>query len=244
MSRLVKLVVLTCCVVMMIACGKDESSEGIQIHPDTPDVVHDASEGDTGGEVLQDAALLPDVSDASAVPDVSPVPDVSISEDVALVDDVSSDATEDATEDAAEPTADVEEFIDPYAGRPLGQCTVNADCPEGPQGRLCNRPLPGGSCGGCSSTQGCPSDTECSNFGVCVMECQSIDDCAPGLRCLGSGQCAAQPCVQGQCPVSLFGCSDSGFCTRISCTEQSECPEQTTCTSGLCIEDRALRTGR
>ena len=38
-------------------------------------------------------------------------------------------------------------------------------------------------------------------------------DCPPGLECLvGSGRCALLYCVDGVCPVSLFGCGESGEC--------------------------------
>lgn len=129
---------------------------------------------------------------------------------------------------------------DPYATRPLGQCAVNSDCPENPNGKMCNRMLPGGSCGNCDAFNDQFCDDTCFN-GTCVTTCDVDDDCAPGLRCTAAGRCGAVACVNDVCPVPLFGCSDSGLCTRVACdADPSVCPSGTTCLLGVCIEDRQL----
>lgn len=126
---------------------------------------------------------------------------------------------------------------DPYEGRPVGQCAVSSDCPENPNGKFCNRLLPGGSCGNCGTDVAC--EDEC-RVGTCVTTCSTTDDCPPGLRC-SSSLCRAQSCTNGVCPVPFFGCSSSDLCTRIDCSQDaSVCPSGTSCLSGLCIEDRFL----
>jgi len=126
---------------------------------------------------------------------------------------------------------------DPFEGRPIGQCAVSADCPDNPNGKICNRLLPGGSCGGCGNDNVC--DDECF-VGTCVTTCGSDTDCAPGLRCTSAGRCGAVRCTNGTCPVPLFGCSESGLCQRVDCSGGETCPADTTCVSGVCIEDRAM----
>ncbi len=126
---------------------------------------------------------------------------------------------------------------DPYAGRPTGQCTVDDDCPTNPNGKTCNRALPGGSCGACGNDSAC--DDTCFN-GTCITTCSSTDDCPPGLQCGGTGRCGAVRCTNDVCPIPLFGCSASGFCARVDCSNGQACPADTTCTDGLCIEDRSL----
>lgn len=150
-------------------------------------------------------------------------------DDMGLVD-LGSDATVDAGNDVG----------DPYASRPVGQCAVSADCPTNPNGKDCNRLLPGGSCGACDAFNDLYCDDTCFS-GTCVTTCATTDECPPGLRCTGSGRCAAQPCLDDVCPVPMFGCSASGLCQRIDCSaDSSVCPVNTTCSSGLCIEDRQL----
>ena len=150
-------------------------------------------------------------------------------QDMSLAD-VGSDASVDAASDVG----------DPYASRPVGQCAVSADCPTNPNGKDCNRLLPGGSCGACDAVNDQYCDDTCFS-GTCVTTCETNDDCPAGLRCTGSGRCAAQPCLDDLCPVPMFGCSASGFCQRIDCSADANiCPANTTCLSGLCIEDRQL----
>jgi len=128
---------------------------------------------------------------------------------------------------------------DPFAGRPLGQCRLDTDCPNGPNGQSCSRRLPGGACLGCGLNEHCPQGTTCQ-FGTCIAECEGAEDCAPGLRCLNSGRCAAMPCVDGRCPVTLFSCDASQRCTRSICEAQVDCPAATRCVEGVCVEQRAL----
>lgn len=165
-------------------------------------------------------------------------PEVGVDRDVASVPDM---AAPDALPDEGPDATGTPDMADAFAGRPIGQCTADDDCPVGPNGQMCSRALPGGACLGCGSDTDCPDGTSCSMFGACVGDCTSDDDCAPGLECLGSGRCAALACVAGTCPVPLFGCSDSDRCERIDCADNAaSCPAQTTCVDGICIEDRAL----
>jgi hypothetical protein len=62
------------------------------------------------------------------------------------------------------------------------------------------------------------------------------------MECLGSGMCGIVPCADGSCPVSLFGCGESGErCARIDCSAGAgACPSGTSCIEGICIEARAL----
>ncbi len=133
---------------------------------------------------------------------------------------------------------DVEPEVDSYPGRPVGQCTTNGDCPDGPNGQRCNRGMPGGSCMGCGSDEHCPESTVCY-VGACVYECSELNDCPPGLYCLGSGRCGASWCVEGECPDAMFGCSSSKRCRRVACEFRWDCPDDTTCLDGVCVENRA-----
>jgi hypothetical protein len=136
-------------------------------------------------------------------------------------------------------TPDMDVFVDPYPNRPLGQCVVDADCPENPNGKVCNQLLPGGSCGACDAFNDLYCDDTCFN-GTCITTCQDTEDCPPGLSC-SNGRCGATSCVDGTCPIPWFGCSASDRCQRISCEQNTNiCPEGTECVSGLCMEKRML----
>ena len=155
-------------------------------------------------------------------------------------DTASNNGEPDTPEDTA-PEDAAPDATDPWQGRPTGQCTRNADCPDGPNGASCNRAAPGGICLGCGTDDHCPSVAECTQFGACGITCASTDDCPPGLTCGGTGLCAILSCTNGVCPDPLFGCSDSGRCERLPCTPDIACPEATTCVDGLCIEQRSMR---
>ncbi len=133
---------------------------------------------------------------------------------------------------------DMNPFVDPYPDRPLGQCVVASDCPENPNGKVCNQLLPGGSCGACDAFNDLYCDDTCFN-GTCITTCQDTDDCPPGLSCT-NGRCGAALCVNNICPVPWFECSASNRCQRISCSDGAECPDGTQCVSGLCMEQRML----
>lgn len=218
----------------LIGCSDSETS------PKPTDMGTDSSiEPDQDGMTVQDmTAQDMQVEDMTAqdmavqdmaVQDMA-APDMPL-EDMP-VEDMSVDQAVDMTLDMPQ------DMADPFEGRPIGQCVESSDCPTNPNGAFCNRTLPGGSCGGCGIDSHC--DDECFN-GVCVTTCQTNTDCPPGLSCTGAGRCGAMMCVNGQCPDSLFGCSASNRCERIDCSDDAGvCPNGTTCTSGLCVEDRAL----
>jgi len=151
-----------------------------------------------------------------------------------------TDMGEDMSNEVDQGTPDMG-FVDLYPNRPLGQCVVSSDCPENPNGKVCNRLLPGGSCGACDGANDLYCDDTCLQ-GTCVTTCQSNDDCPPGLGCSNGGRCGAVMCNNGQCPFPLFGCSATNRCQRISCEEDANvCPTGTQCVADLCIETRMLR---
>lgn len=250
-------VILCVFAMVFVGCGSDDEDPRPVVVQPSADAGGDTSPGepDTGIEDTtseEDTTSSPDVSPSSDVSDTTDEPDTTDESDTTdepdVTEDIAEDAIEDissepdATEDIAEDTRDghdTGEVNDPYEGRPLGQCTQNSDCPVGPQGQLCSRAFPGGACQGCGSDAHCPSIASCFQ-GNCVGDCSNNDDCAPGLRCLASGRCAAIPCVEGVCPVALFECGPLDQCARASCSDGSVCPEETTCMNGLCIENRAL----
>lgn len=129
---------------------------------------------------------------------------------------------------------------DPYAGRPKGQCTVNTDCPVGPQGQMCTRTAPGGICSACGTALHCPPPTICSQYQSCAYDCTEENDCPPGMTCAGNNLCKIVSCSGNVCPVNMFGCSAGGLCQRVDCSDGGVCPPHTTCKAGLCIENRAL----
>lgn len=129
----------------------------------------------------------------------------------------------------------------PWADRPVGQCTVDGDCPVGPMGQNCSRLIPGGVCLSCgTSDANCPGSTVCTTYGSCAEECSGDEDCPPGMSCGGTSLCRATYCVAGVCPVPWFGCNTSDRCERIACPLGSECPTATSCVNGLCIELHSL----
>ncbi len=213
---------------VLSACSDDDTS-GPPDASAAADMTADAIPTDLGevdGGVEEDQGAM--VTDMTVLVDAAT--DMDKANDMSVAPDATTDSGVDAAVDMA--------IADPYAGRPLGQCVVNDDCPENPNGKLCNRNLPGGSCGFCGNDSVC--DDECFN-GTCITTCGETEDCPPGLRCTGTGRCAAERCDSGVCPVPLFGCSESDFCTRIDCSnDPNSCPSGTTCVDELCIEDRML----
>lgn len=207
------------------ACSDDETSVASDVGSPVADMASDLNAGDLVES--QDSGDGEDAGD-NVPSDMSSMPDAAL--DMTSMPDAAPDAAPDATIDMA--------TADPYEGRPLGQCVVADDCPDNPNGKICNRNLPGGSCGACGNDTVC--DDECL-VGTCITTCGDTADCPPGLRCTSTGRCGAQSCVDDVCPVAFFGCSDSGLCTRIDCSaDASMCPAQTSCIQGLCIEDRML----
>ena len=158
--------------------------------------------------------------------------------------DDTSDSSDDGTDstDSTDPTDtpdEVEPAIDSFADRPLGQCVEDIDCKAQNDLMYCNRAHPGGVCLGCGTDDQCPGDTICY-VGSCVQECSELSDCPPGLYCTGAGRCGASWCVDNACTDALYGCGETGRCARAACSGVADCPAETSCTDGLCIEDREL----
>jgi hypothetical protein len=144
----------------------------------------------------------------------------------------------------ANPAADAsmsEDGGDPFAGRPIGQCVVNSDCPVGAQGGAeCARHVPGGFCRWCSDQVHCPVVAFCGPYGACAIDCSSENDCPPGQTCdLPANMCRMMNCVDGQCPVALFGCDSNNRCVRKACVDG--CPVGTSCVEDYCVENRAIQ---
>lgn len=213
---------IACVVLLALACGDDSSRPAADASSDARD---------SGSAV--DGAIDAGLPDAAS-------PDAALS-DAALPDAASPDASPDAASpDAASPDASDDGGPDPDAGTDASvdapgvdsgtsipvQCRSSADC-DGPAAS-CNREPPGGICLGCADGT-CPSDTTCSELGVCIRDCDDDPDCAPGWECLGSGRCAI---ISGcdSCPAP-YVCSESR-CVRPPCP----CPTGWTCESGLCME--------
>lgn len=224
-----------------VAVEADTSSESDVKVEDADSSQSDVSTEDTSQEedVSQD-------EDASSDADTSPEEDVLSEEDTSSEEDTgeSEDVEEgDVQDEEDEDTGDSEDTgpaeEDPYEDRPMGKCITNLDCPIMAQGyRECGRSVPGGVCRGCGEGE-CGIMAACM-FGTCQDVCDTKEDCAPGLTCSSQGVCAIERCQNNVCPTPLFGCSATGFCERIACADQSDCPELTTCTDGLCIENRQL----
>ncbi len=193
----------------------------------------DTSTNDTG-TVEKDVAVDMDVdADRDAENTETDVSTSDVSDDVHA--DVEDDTSDDVSEDTDVPVASE----DPYEDHPMGQCNENLECEIMVGGyRSCTRTAPGGLCAGCGDGE-CGNMAECK-FGTCQATCTSKTDCAPGLICLSGGTCGIERCVKNVCPTPMFGCTASGFCERKACEKQADCPTLTTCTSGLCIEDRQL----
>ena len=213
-----------------LAC--DETTQDAPPPVDAQTPLADTSIADGSSTV---DGTLPEPADATVVTDAGT--DSAQAFDLGQVDAAES-VDSAVTEDASQIDPDVG-TPDEFAGRPLGQCVENEQCPVGPNGQMCSRLLPGGACTGCGNDTHCPGNAVCA-LGNCVTECADETDCPPGLRCLGSGRCAALRCVDGACPIALFGCTDSGLCQRMACNVQDDCPAQTRCVNGLCLETRAL----
>ena len=229
--------------ICLLAWGCDDDGETSMPGADRGTQINDAMTANPLSDAaVSDARIITDmnaqavdlgrsIADAGGAVADAQQADAGTPSDSALPQDVDALTTDAGVADAG--------LQDEFAGRPVGQCTQNSDCPAGPNGQMCSPALPGGACTGCGTDDHCPGDAVC-NLGTCVTQCNDVADCPPGLRCLGSGRCAAVRCEADECPVSLFGCSDSGQCSRRRCDAQMDCPEQTTCTSGWCVENRAL----
>jgi hypothetical protein len=240
---------------LLASCTDDPAN------PAAPDMT--ATPGDMTADLTPDPS---DQGDDLAAPDMN-TPDL-IAEDMPTQDmstldmntpdmqvDMSSDMTSDMEVDqpvdmAPQDMASVEDMMvapdmapdmmtpqDPYVGRPTGQCDVSGDC--GAEGS-CSRTAPGGICNGPPSICEALPGSYSANFGACQRDCSDTDDCPPGLTCNGQGVCIIQRCAANVCPTPLFGCTQSGLCTRVDCSAGQTCPGGTTCTRGLCIEDREL----
>ncbi len=242
---------------LLSACGSDERPGANTTSPGATSPADMADMLDQDQPDLSDAA--PDQPSEEMGDDMSAAPDQDAPHD--LSDDADMrEPQEDMTHDAdmLDPTDMVDEadMLDPidmdaprdmdmvvdmtpapdYSGRPRGQCVSTADC--GHPDLLCNREAVGGACQGpCSACASLPGSFDCE-FGSCLRECSTTDDCEPGRSCNSAGQCVIMRCVNNVCPVALFGCaSPTGICVRVSCAQGESCPAGTRCDRGVCIED-------
>lgn len=240
-------------VVLAAACSSESGSSKDNNHGSDASEVEDVHGGqkDVATDTEQD--VEEEGSDISTTDTSDDVQDNDVSDDVTetdtsddVQDDVEEDTSDASTDEDIEEQNDVAEDTDapstsedPYEDRPQGQCNEALDCEVMAGGsRSCTRTAPGGLCAGCGDGD-CGSMAECK-FGTCQAICTSKEDCAPGLTCLSGGTCGIERCVNNVCPTPMFGCTASGYCERVACTQQSDCPALTTCTKGLCIENRQL----
>mgnify|MGYP001269169923 FL=1 len=234
-SRALGWLVLCAGVLMALGCD-DDPSESTSSNVDGAFAADSASNADLGPDRTDGQPVRPDGTVLDAALDLSLPADSAL--DMAHLRD--STPGQDAVVSPVDQGQSASDAGgDPFQGRPTGQCTENADCPDGLNGTMCSLALPGGACLGCGGDDDCPGVIECV-FGNCVAACDTNDDCAPGLTCSGRGRCGAMPCVDGQCPVAFLTCNDSDRCSRQTCADQGDCPAQTTCQGGYCIENRAL----
>jgi len=141
----------------------------------------------------------------------------------------------------------------PMSGSP---CHANTDC--GPNGALsCLAPGEFAGCGTCRQGQStCGTDTDCAvatdggvavthmicdlapstdcscmSVKICQIGCRTKSDCPLGQGCNGLHVCEAT-CTPGAafCPANS-SCSDNGFCTQKTCTDDSQC-------AGACVKGR------
>ncbi|HJL42631.1 MAG TPA: Dickkopf N-terminal cysteine-rich domain-containing protein [Myxococcales bacterium LLY-WYZ-16_1] len=103
---------------------------------------------------------------------------------------------------------------------------------------------------GCSSSDGCSSDSDCPEAfrcdrgsGTCV--CATDAACEPGFECNRAGQCQATvgcsrnaDCVEGTfCDLTSGQCAPGPAAALQSvCSVASQCPLGSVCTEGLCAE--------
>lgn len=229
--------ILSCILALVIAatgCSADGSEDNglVDLVDDQSLDASSDSDEDTGD--LQDTREEVEPSD---VPDSGDgdTGNAELSDVSADVDDAGDSGDADSDDPDITDITD-SDLSDPFVGRPTGQCIDSGDCPSG----FCSD-APGGVCVGCGSTADCPGGAEC-RVGTCIFTCQSETDCPPGFECLGSGRCGIIACQQGVCPVSLYACGETNpsRCARASCNNGEQCPENTTCTNGVCVADRAL----
>ena len=222
----------------LVACNGDSGEDQTNVNSadaangSTIDAGNNVADADRGeADASADAGADRDGSG----PDM-PALDAALDANIDMtVADVAADAMVDADVDAAPDAGD------PFAGQPVGQCVENADCPNSPNGANCQQTAPGGVCLGCGSDDHCPSNATCTMFGACAIDCNDDGDCPPGAQCGTQGLCRITRCQNDVCPIPLFGCNDANLCSRIDCgADPTVCPAMTTCTNGLCVEDRAL----
>ncbi len=94
---------------------------------------------------------------------------------------------------------------------------------------------------GCQGTgMQCDSDADCPGLSACVDSRRAVCETVPG-KCEDGSVCDPDEdsCSQGSCKVGR-GESSLTACIRAFCTSDSECPEDTACTNGICDSDESL----
>ncbi len=231
-------------------CGTGSGDSGQNTGGDTgnvtPDsgVTSDASSPKADASVQDTGNVTPDSgADASSDDDAGATDTGTTGDDAGSSDDAGEDAGAlDMGSDMATDTGapDMGPGVD-YSNRPVGACVTSTDCGSG--SLICSREAAGGACAGCGDCSSIPgNDTYTCQFGTCVRDCSSDDDCAPGRSCNNrTGLCLVDRCTNDVCPVPWFVCTTpDGICTRASCSNGEVCPAETTCTGGVCVEDHTL----
>lgn len=135
------------------------------------------------------------------------------------------------------PTATPCDDVRPAGGAPDddGECTTDADCDAGRNGRCRVR---GGRIGGWACTyDACLTDAECAGNGVCECEGAVSSDanvCLSNVGCRVDADCGAG----GFCSPSQGSCGNySGIITYQCHTPQDECIDDADCEQGNCRFD-------
>ena len=232
----------------MVSCSSEGSTDDPSTVTDTSDIGSDAADSSetSTDETVTDETGADETGTDETGTDETGTDETGTDEtgtDETGTDETGTDETgidETGTDETGTDETGIDETSpDSFADRPFGQCTSDMDCKAQNDLMYCNRAHPGGVCLGCGTDDQCPGDTVCY-VGSCVQECSALTDCPPGLYCTGAGRCGASWCVDDTCTDALYGCGDTGRCARASCVSGDDCPAQTTCVDGLCIEDREI----
>ena len=230
--------------VVWVACADSASDDSSSEAADAADSSSQTSDDTSGdGTSSDDQATTDDATDTDTDSTDTDSTDTTDETSTDTGDDTSDSSDDDTDSTDSTDTTDTPDeatpAVDSFADRPLGQCVEDIDCKAQNDLMYCNRTHPGGVCLGCGTDDQCPGETICY-VGSCVQECGELSDCPPGLYCTGAGRCGASWCVDNACADALYGCGETGRCARAACSGAAECPAETTCTDGLCIEDREL----
>lgn len=133
--------------------------------------------------------------------------------------------------------------VDASTARLVVNCRIDEDCSSsgGGLGATCSMQAPGGICTCDSAT--CNEGYDCIiSESVCLLRCETDEDCNPGANCDAFNHCVPIFCSNSnECPAP-YTCSQGALrrCQRPTCQPGTpECPENFLCSndgSNVCIE--------